>query len=180
MAKTQTSSTLPPEVYSVSQGILDRPVRAVVEMHNLAWGLGCAQVICGQRSGFFDASGFTSLGPHEITFQAGSGYSTRYRGQVWIDPDIATLNVYATATMPASNTGRVRITIGGAQVVLTTHTAGATTTSTGTLATSSTGTGLVDFQLELDHQTGSSTSCVLDAWGVQGAARTSGLPDPTE
>ena len=69
--------------------------------------------------------------------------------------------------------------MGAANVVLATHTAGATTTSPGTLATSATGTGLVSVLVELDHLTGSSTNCTLDRLGWRNEARTTSLPDPS-
>lgn len=178
MAKTQAATTIPPEVFTTSQGIYTDDVTDVIEVHNMAWGYGVAAVLAGQLSGFL-ASPFTAVGPHEVTFPASAGYSRRYRGRLWIDPDTDNLELRTVVTMPAANTGRVRITIGATNSVHT-HSAGATTTTTSTLATSATGTGLVSFEVEVDHQTGASTSCTLDEWLIQGQAVTSALPSPVE
>lgn len=179
MAKVQTTTEIPPETFTVSQGIYTEDLEAVVEMHNLSFGLGVAAGLAGQLSGYFDFSGFTNLGPAEVTFNTASGYSRRYRGQVWIDPDAANLELRSVVTMPAANTGRVRFTV-GATTSVHNHAAASTTTTTSTLATSATGTGLVDFELELDHQTGSSDACILEDWYLQAQAVTSSLPSPVE
>lgn len=181
MSKVQAATSIPPEVFSLSNGVFDADVLDVVELHNLAaFGIGLAHRLAGQVSGLdgWGTSG-NEVATHQVTFPTTSGYTTRYTGQVYIDPDVTQLTCVSECTFPASNTGRVRFTVGGANVV-NTHAAGSTTTTTGTLATSSTGTGLQTFTIEVDHQTGASPLCVLESWLIYCTPRTSGLPDPVE
>lgn len=180
MAKTQATTTLPPEIFATSQGAYYEDVQDVAEMQNAAsfWSLKSVWVDQVSSVAAWGSSG-NEIATHEIDFPASSGYTTRYTFRIWIDPDVDSLTCRSTCIFPAANTGRVRITVGAANVVLT-HTAAATTTDTDTIATSSSGTGIQTVTVEIDHQTGSSTSCYLLSWGVRCDPVVSSLPDPVE
>lgn len=180
MAKTQAATTIPPEVFSVSNGIYEEDLLDAVELHNLAgFAVGLCVRLAGQVSGF-DGWGTSAneVQTHRVAFATGTGYVTWYSGRCYVDPDVAQLSFRTEVTMPAANTGRVRLTVGAGNVV-NTHSAGATTVTTGTLATSATGTGMQTWTLEIEHQTGSSPSCILEQWGFWALPRTSALPDPS-
>lgn len=182
MAKVQSSAavSLPPERLGAPQGVFDADAQDVAETQNLASGYSLTHAFANlvTADAGWGGSG-NEVATHTILCNASSGYSERYRGQIYIDPDAASVSFRTVGTCPAANTFRVRIAVGATNIVLATHTAGATTTSTGTLATSATGTGLVAVTVELDHLTGSSTLCSLDRLGWRNVARTTSLPDPS-
>lgn len=180
MAKTQTYPSIGPTVFSVSQGVYEADAQSVSEALNFCFGHSLAnQGISVVTSTNAWGSSGNELSTHRVNFSTGAGYVERFAGQYYIDPDVTVIGVEARVTMPAANTGRVRITVGGTNAVLTTFAAGATATISATLNTSSTGTGLVSFSVECDHITGASASCWLVRWGIRTVARTSALPDPS-
>lgn len=163
---------------ATGQSITAEDARAVCEMLNYAYGYEPEVYLNLVVSVPAWGSSLQEIATHSIGFQAasGGGYSQRFRFYVWIDPDVVTINVGATCAFAAANTGRIRFTIGAANVVVN-FTSLTVTEQTGSIATSSTGTGWKLVTIEVDHQTGASGNQVLDL-RIEGARVTSSLPSP--
>jgi len=95
------------------------------------------------------------------------GFVLRRRMELWIDPDARVIDVLVIATVPSGDTITMRTTIGGSSVDITVNNAASGTPQASQLLTADTGTGLVSVELELEHTTGSATTCTRDLWQIQ-------------
>lgn len=164
MAKTQTISSLPPEIFAFGAKILDEHSIAAIEQVNYSFGAGVGQVLIAERA--------------SATFPTSAGEEAYFVGYLWIDADAVTVEFSSNATFPAANSGYVGFTLGAATQVTIAHSAGATTSGTVTQTVANTGSGLLVLGVVLNHNVGAGLNSTLNSWGVRVLPVSSSLPSP--
>lgn len=122
---------------------------------------------------------YTGLENHRVALPT-TGVTTVYeRFSLWIDPDVQQLDFRGRMTLPASNTGRLELDVGGGSINLD-FAAGGTTNQSSTIATSTTGTGWLGCQIRVRKLTGTAiTGAILEGFRIRTSIITaSNLPDP--
>lgn len=166
MTKTAALTSALSGSFIVGSPVTELEPRAVVEMLNWVFVNRTAEVqLCDDTP---------------ETMQNSSGWVVCRRGVLYLDVDVSYYSVLAVCTLPASQGASVRFTIGSATpVTITFLPADNGTPKTDTISRSSAGSGLVDVLIEINHTSGSSTSCTLDYLTIQAVAPTIGAaPDP--
>lgn len=177
MAKTIASATLSPLQLATGNGIYKEHVEDVIEQANFAAGRNPEALAIIETGINGDFGPWT----HAAYFMAGP--QTVYVINIWIDPDVQSVDFSSTATMAASHTGDVIFAVGGWSATHS-HTAGATTTLTTTPTTAASptgvGTGWQTVTVQLNRTSGSTTaSARLDFLRIETKTITAAnLPGP--
>ena len=179
MAKTANTATRSPFSFVPGNVATKTDFQTVHEMQNAARTLPVnLWAVEGKTGASSGSSTLSPAGTSGVTFPA-SGSVEVYRAVLYIDPDLQTLDIKTTATLPAAATATVTVAVGGASLG-NAHTAGATTTVSASLATSATGTGWQLSTITLTQSTGDPSTGTLDRARVRsGALAASSLPSPT-
>ena len=176
MARTSTSTTLPPGTFSTGNFIREEDVQSAQELMNYAFANSRHQYL-------FVISGDTGWGlsgneaaTHALVIPTTSGATIMYRWQMRVEVDETDILIGAIMTCPASNTVVVTFDIGADTTALTSFTSG-TNSQESTVLTSSSGTGLLTCTLTVNHTVGSGV-CTMGHWYVRGnTTAIPGMPD---
>lgn len=179
MAKTANTATRSPFSFVSGNVATKADFQTVHEMQNAARTLPAnLWTIQGSAGAASGASARSPAGTAGVTFPA-SGSVEVYRAELYIDPDLQSLDIKTTATLPAAATGTATVAIGSSSVI-NAHTAGATTTVSASLATSATGTGWQLATITLAQTSGDPSAGTFDRARVRsGTLAASALPSPS-
>lgn len=158
MAKTATTSTLPPELFALGREVFFEDARAVCEMLNFALTtrpLAHVSLACGDDLW----GGAGTIQTLKIKFLSSAGWQERLRFRIKVPVETVEVRVSARCWVElTANTVQVRVTVGAAAAVTMTNftlaTNGAQHTNVITLAA----TGYQDVLVELNHSVGSCDS----------------------
>lgn len=176
MAKQQVAETLSPLSVGVGAVVASDAFRRASALLNYVAGRRPQVHVC------FGATirGGSEHAPIDLYFDdTASGWLIHAESDVYVDPDAILIDVGVRFNFPVSNTGRVRITLGGSSVTIngTSATNGAETATS--LAVSATGTGWQLLRVELERLTGTGEAYVRNL-SIQDVPITTAasLPDP--
>lgn len=173
MSKAAATTTLSPFAFIPGAAIQADRMRGVVEMQNYA--AARRPVILFSINCFPHGAGGAPAG-NAVILDTGA-WSTVARGTRYVPTDAQSILVYALAVFAASNAGEVRITIGGANVVLALS--DVADEDSDTLDTASTGTGFLAYTVEVRRTSGASAdNYLVTCMGQTEVIAASDLPDP--
>lgn len=183
MAKTATASTRPPWLFSSGREIIEEDAQEAVENLNYAAAenpITHISLVCGGQH--WGDSG-NEIVAHGIRFpSSGTSFVERYEFDIFVDVDTPSVRFAAECFFNASNTGEVRVTIGGQQATLAFANSDngnekeITAINRSAMTLSS---GWAYCTVEIRRVTGAATDNELLNWRVEDSRITS-LPDPVD
>lgn len=153
MAKTATQATLSPYALATGKRIYASEAQSVAEQLNYAFQnttITYFSFVAADAGWNGDPD---TMATHAVHFD-GSAIDTWevvYQGQIYVDPDVQTIRCISNADVGAASVGNVRFTIGATNG---TNTHSSTSSQTVDLNTSSTGTGWLQFEIEIRYHSG--------------------------
>ena len=112
MAKTANTATRSPFSFVSGNVATKADLQTVHEMQNAARTLPVnLWTIQGNAGAAYGSGARSPAGSTGVTFPA-SGSVEVYRAELYIDPDLQTLYIKTTATLPAAATGTATVAIG--------------------------------------------------------------------
>lgn len=178
MAKQTSHETLSPLSVGVGAVVVSAAFRRTAAVANYVFGRRPQVHLC------FGPYFYAGLEQAPVGLRFGatpSGYVQMLDLDICVDPDVAGLVAGLRFVFPASNTGRARLTIGGASVVFSGSNVGNGSEAVAVVNTTASGTGWQRVTLELERLTGGGSAyvrnlCIQD----QPIISAGDLPDPVD